>query len=247
MPSQIDRFSVEKLIETGYRFEFGEYLTDGFNTFKKNWLMFCLYGFVATILAMLAFLSFFGFLFFFNPIILGFSVGADKLKETNQLRFSDFFGGFKNFREHALATAPLFFCNLLIVLPIFYWILLLNKSNFDDAGLFFAGTFFLMAYGFVMLLVFNFTLLGLFFAPYLVHYGGFTGSEAIKLSFKLVFKNFFWFLLFGVVNGIIFNLGQYLCGIGIFASFAVSVLINYALVKRVLMDRSLSEIDQIGT
>jgi uncharacterized membrane protein len=135
---------------------------------------------------------------------------------------------------------------LLIYVPMFA---LLGFSGFfmDDhpeLGVF--SMFGSMIFVFLGVLLVYFVMIGLFFAPYLIHYGGYSGTEAVRSSFKLAFRNFWWLLLFVIVTGVIGSIGQYLCLVGMFASIAAASLMNYAMVKRVLMSDGFSEIDEIG-
>lgn len=243
---KIDKLRVDEVIRDGYGFELGEYISSGFNEFKKEWLLYSLYGLFAVILMIFSLFTIVGFIFLFYPIMLGFAVASDKRQQTGVLNFSDFFGAFKNFGSFAVVGLVVFAAYLLVYLPMFA---LLGFSGFfmdDHPELGVISMFGSMIFVFFGILLVYFVMIGLFFAPFLIHYGGYSGTEAIKTSFKLAFRNFWWLLLFLIITGVIGSFGQYLCLVGLFASIAVASLMNYALIKSVLMVDAYNEIDEIG-
>lgn len=243
---KIDKLRVDEVIRDGYGFELGDYISSGFNEFKKEWLLYSLYGLVAVIIMILSLATIVGFIFLFYPTMLGFAVASDKRNETGVLNFSDFFGAFKNFGSYAVVGLLVFAAYLLIYVPMFA---LLGFSGFfmdEQPELGVISMFGSMIFVFLGILLVYFVMIGLFFAPFLIHYGGYSGTEAVRASFKLAFKNFWWLLLFLIITGVIGSIGQYLCLVGLFASLAAASLMNYAMVKRVLMSDGFSEIDEIG-
>lgn len=241
---RIQRTTVEDRIQNGYRFELGEYLSNGFKIFSKEWLMFSLYGLVSTFILMFSFLTIIGFALLFYPTMLGFAVAAEKVEKGEKLKFGDFFGAFKNFGEFFILGMILMACIILLFVPYFSLIFILMENPDSTMAVF--GMIGSMLFMMVMIVGIYFVQIALFFAPYLIHFGNYSAKEAIGTSFKLAKKNFWWFLLFVFVVGMISSLGQYLCLVGMFASMAVGMLMNYSLVKKVLMDEDFNEIDEIG-
>lgn len=243
---KIDKLRVDEVIRDGYGFELGDYISNGFNEFKKEWLLYSLYGLVACLILIFSFFTIIGFILLLYPTMLGFAVASDKRNETGLLKFSDFFGAFKNFGSYAVVGLLVFAAYLLIYVPM---IVLFGFSGFfmdnnPELGVF--SMFGSMIFVFLGVLLVYFVMIGLFFAPYLIHYGGYSGTEAVRASFKLAFRNFWWLLLFVIITGVIGGIGQYLCLIGLFASMAAASLMNYAMIRKVLMTDSYNEIDEIG-
>lgn len=241
----ISKSTVEARIQSGYAFNLGQYLTEGFQIFQKEWLKFSLYGLVSTLLILLAGMTLIGLPLVIYPIFLGYAIAADKVNKGEALEFNTFFEGFKNMGQHFI-VAMLFFVAYLLM----YVILLafMFTSGFEEGmegfqvlgifGLFGTiGLFVLLIYALQVLLV---------FAPFLIHYGGFSAKEAIQMSIALAKKNFWWLLLFNFLVGIISGLGQYLCLIGLFASIPIAALIGYSMVKNILFTAEYEEIDEIG-
>lgn len=242
----IQRATVDEKIKNGYSFELGNYLSEGFKIFGKEWVLFSLYGLVSSLILIVSMFTVFGFALLVYPTLLGFSVAAEKVEKGERLEFSDFFGAFKNFGQHFLLGLVFLLSYALVFIP--YFVILFYASGGGVA----AETasvimVFAMLFMFAMIIGIYFIQVAVFFAPYLVHYGGYSAGEAIGTSFKLAKKNFWWLLLFVFVVGIIAGIGQYACIIGMFASVAAAMLINYSLVKNVLMTQDYSEIEEIGS
>lgn len=241
----IDRLRVDEVIRNGYQFDFGGYISRGFQVFGKEWLMFSLYCLISTFIMIASLVTIIGFFFLIFPIYMGYAIAADKVEAGEKLELSDFFGGFKNFGAYAVITLLFIVGYLLIFTPFLLYFGFASLSDMDSYfGIVSSSLFFV--YFFVVFIGFYLLMFCVFFAPFLIHYGGYSGIEAIKTSVKLTMKNFWWQALFLFVTGIIGGVGQYLCIIGMFASIPVSVIMNYMLVKSVLIDGGSSELDEIG-
>jgi hypothetical protein len=241
----LDRLTVEERIRNGYSFDLGKYLNEGFKIFGKEWLMFSLYGLVAFLILGLSIFTIVGFIFLLYPTLLGFSVAADKVVKGEPLNFNDFFGAYKNFGSHAvLGLIFMFIYGLMIGPYMFIFFYAIQDNNPSDSEILGMGVGVLIML--VMMVFMYVMMILLFFAPYLIHYGNYSSSDAIKKSIALSKKNFWWILLLVIITGFISGIGQYACIIGMFATFPIAMLINYSLVKDVLLTGEYSEIDQIG-
>ena len=236
--------TVNDRIQNGYKFDFGNYLSEGFAIFQKEWLLFSLYGLVASLILIASFFTVIGFAFLFYPTMLGFSVAADKVENGESLQFNDFFGAYKNFSRHFLLGIIVVASYILLAIP---YIFLIYYSSQPGGGESAVAMLLAMLFLGLMVLGIYFLQVVLFFAPYLIHYGNYSATDAIKKSYALSMKNFWWMLLFVFVVGIIGGIGQYACLIGMFATMAAGFLMNYSLVKSVLLSTDASEIDQIGS
>lgn len=243
--AELTRAMIEHKIENGYQFKLGDYISKGFNLFSKEWVLFSVYGLVATILLLLSFLTIVGVLFIGAPLMLGFCVAAEKVDRGEPLSFSDFFGAFKNYGSYAVLGLAFILAMGLLMVPYlsFVFFMMEDPENASFAmGFMFLMTFYMF---FMMILVYAMQIF-LFFTPYLIHYGDFSATEAMKLSFKLTKKNFWWILLFVLIVGLISGIGQYACIVGVFASMAVGGCMNYAMVKDILLTDNFNEIEKIG-
>lgn len=245
--AKILRTTVEDRIRNGYEFKFGEYFSYGFNTFQKEWLMFVLYALVGGLLFTFSVATIIGFPLIMYPLILGFSVAAEKIDRDERIEFGDFFGAFKNIGEHFIVALLLIVFYLILCIPIILMFVGVFNSDMVGAttGLFVGGLFF----NYILLLIGIFLFqIFVFFAPYLIHFGDYTAMDAIKVSFNLAKKRFGWMLLFVFVTIILSNIGQYVFLIGILITFPVGMLTSYGLVKDVLMSEDTHrEIEEIGS
>jgi membrane-anchored glycerophosphoryl diester phosphodiesterase (GDPDase) len=242
--ANINPLTVEERIKNGYQFDFGKYLNEGFQIFGKEWILFSLYGLVAFLILAFSMVTIIGFFFLLFPTLLGFSIAADKVVKGEKLIFNDFFGGFKNFGSHSVIGSIYGFLYACMFGPYFFMIYYTVENNSEEA---FLGMGLSLGFMFLMVAVMYMVSVFLFFAPYLIHYGGYSMGEAIKKSIALSKKNFWWMLLLIFIVGFISGIGQYACIIGMFPTIAISMLINYSLVKNVLLTGEYSEIDEIGT
>lgn len=242
---KIDRATVDAKIQNGYSFDFGKYISDGFEIFKKEWLLFSLYGLISIFMLMLSVLSIVGIFMFIIPTVLGYSVAAEKVERGESLEFNDFFGAFKNFGDYAVLTLVTIGVSFLVLLPFGGFFILIKLSEESQA----AGTILAIFFVFYYILAYIFFFLlqaGVIFAPYLIHYGNYSGYDAFVASIKLFRKQLWWIVLFLIVVSFISSVGYLACGIGIFCSIAVGYLVQYAMVKDILSSPEHNEIDQIG-
>lgn len=242
--NRIDSATVEAKIRDGYNFDFGKYISDGFNIFAKEWLMFSLYGLVSTIILSISLFTVIGFILILYPTMLGFSIAAEKVERGERLEFNDFFGAFKNLGQFAV-LGLIVFGGIVLILAIYFLMIFAMTANPSQepnpiAMLGIMLFFFVAIIGYYILQVL------MIFTPYLIHYGNYSAVDAIKTSISVAKKNFWWLLLFVFVVGIIASIGQYACLIGMFPSMAVAAVIQYVMAKDVLMNSEHSEIDQIG-
>lgn len=246
--SRIEVATVNQKITSGYQFDFGKYISDGFEIFKKEWLMFSLYGLVSLFLIILSLMTIIGAFFFLFPLMLGYSVAAEKVERGEPLEFKDFFGAFKNYDKHAILTLCLMAFFIILYIPMILFIVLMDlSSGYGDANAVGAVMGIFMVFYYLIFYVAIFFIQGsMIFAPYLIHYGGYSGMDAIKTSYKVFKKQWIMILLFVLVIGLLSSVGYIACFIGVFASMAAGYLMQYAMVKDVLMQSTYSEIDQIG-
>lgn len=244
----IEQATVNERIQNGYKFDFGKYISDGFEIFKKEWLMFSLYGLASVILMVASFATLVGALFFIFPLYLGFSVAAVKVENGEKLEFKDFFGAFKNYDKYVLLAVCYFAVFLVLYLPfIFLFVFMDLGVEYFDSNISggFMGIFMMLYYVFFYAAIY-FIQGSMIFTPYLIHYGNYSVVEAMKTSFKLFRKQILMILLFVFVVGMLSGIGYLACLIGIFATMAAGMLMQHAMVKDILMQSSYSEIDQIG-
>ncbi|MFA7686594.1 MAG: hypothetical protein WCY25_01885 [Moheibacter sp.] len=238
--------TVEERMRNGYHINFGHYLNEAFEIFKKEWLLFSLYSVVFMLMTVVSAITIVGPFLIMYPGLLGFAVAAEKVERGEKLEFNDFFGAFKNFGNYAILMLVVVGISVLLYMPFLALTFLTGgfNSGYTEPNPLFLTLF--MLYYFVMIAGALLLQVSIVFAPYLIHYGGYGAIDALKTSFKLAKKNFWWLLLFVLLASVISSVGYFLCFIGVFASMAVGYTMYYSMVKDILMNPDHTEIEQIG-
>ncbi|MFA5620902.1 MAG: hypothetical protein WDA08_11410 [Weeksellaceae bacterium] len=245
----ITRSTVEEKIQNGYDLKLGESISKGFEIYMKEWLLFSLYALTAFFILVVSSITIIGLIFTAYPTMLGFAIAGEKVENGQTLQFSDFFDGYKKTSQLAVLGLIYMGLVLLIIIPyfgvffsVFFW-----ENNFD--GDFYPGTMFFgffFVYIFFMMIASYLIQVLLFFAPYLIYFGDYSPVEALKNSFRLGKRNFWWLLLFVFIVGVISQMGAIAIYIGLLATIPAGALISYSMVKNVLMSDEFSEIENIG-
>ena len=185
--SQQHQAHVQDLIENGYEFRFGDYLSEGMEIFKQNIGGFVLYALVMMginmVLGLIPIIGSIGSVVISAPLTVGFYIVARKIRYGGEYEFGDFFGGFQKFM-------PLFLTSLI------------------GGLLTLAGFIFLVIPGIYLAIAFSWGSLMVWFFDY-------EFWPALDTSRKIISKN--WFPIFGFlfVLGLILMGGALAFGIGI--------------------------------
>lgn len=233
----IHRSTVDEKINHGYTFDIGEYFSQGWEIFRKEWLTFSIYSLLLFIIITLAAFTIIGLLFVVYPLYIGYFIGADKVKKGESLSVGDMFGGFKhNLGQLAILTLVPVIVMGVAMIPFFgtFATMASMAENSDVAGGIATGSLFLMyPILFILGIILN---LVLFFAPYLVFFGNYSAMEALKTSWKLSMKQPLWVILYGLLIGFVAQIGTMLCGIGVFTSFGFAYVCYYPVMKDILFN-----------
>ena len=100
----IDSTLIDEKIQRGYNFNLGDYLSQGWEIFKKEWLTFSIYSLLMLVIIFIASITIIGLLFVIYPLLLGYFIGAEKVNRGENLSIGDMFGGFKKLPKLALLT-----------------------------------------------------------------------------------------------------------------------------------------------
>lgn len=238
--------TINSRIENGYNFNFGAYLSDGFNVFTKQWLNFSLFTLVSFLMAVVSTITIIGPMVIALASIIGFGVVADKVQKNEPISFNDFFRGFDNLGQ--LIILALIQLSMIIVLyiPIIVFSVLSIGSAKSDWGLSPITSLLILIYYPIMYIGLYAILGSLFFSVYLIHYGGYGAVEAVKTSFKLFKKNWLMLMLFIFIMNMVGGVGILLCVIGVLASYSLIGISYFMAAKDIVLTTEISEIDQIG-
>ena len=86
----------------------------------------------------------------------------------------------------------------------------------------------------------------LYLPPYFIFHGNMKAIESLKISIAIAKKNFWYLLLFILFFSILSQIGVYVCIIGLFVSMPIAYVMNYLMIKDILLNENNYEIDTIG-
>jgi uncharacterized membrane protein len=191
---------LNELIADGYDFDFGKYISDGFDVFKKEAGSFIGFGILSGLIIAIAGMIPFGGLIVAPPLTIGFSIYSHKVAYDQSRQFSDFFKGFNG----------RLFGQLILVSVVSGILSALGMILFILPGIYLA-----VGYIFASQIV-------LFYDPKTEFW------EAMEFSRKLVTKNWWSFFGLGIVAGLIALSGILLLGIGVLITAPIASCILYA-------------------
>ncbi|WP_333660367.1 hypothetical protein [Chishuiella changwenlii] len=248
----LDYNKIEYCKNNKFNFDIGKYFNQSIELFKNNWQQFVLYSFVSVLILFVSYFTIIGSLIIMYPLLMGYLVAAERADDGLSLEFNDFFKGFKNIGTYALLALSIIVLYGILVTPFFLMSLLplmVDEANDTNTLLILGSSIFVFIFMFVLIiLLFVFQIL-IFLTPYLIHYGDMSLRDAIKTSYAIVKKNFWWMLLLLFISGFISSCGAFACYVGALVSFPVGYIFIYFMLKDMILtgDEIESEIDLLGT
>ena len=197
---------IEYITENGYQFRFDQYLSQGWETFRKSPLQFVLYTLIlvgiSVVLSQIPKVGEVVSLFISPVLAAGFFVGIRKLDQTGKLEVEDFFKAFDNWLQLFLFSLV---SNLLISLGFILLVI---------PGVWFA--------------------IGISFGYPLVLFAKLEFWDAIKSSVKLITKK--WFSFFGLIILLLLinAAGAFFFGLGLLITIPFTSATIYAAYKDIV-------------
>lgn len=247
----LDYNKIEYYKNNKFQFDIGKYFNKSLELFQKNWQPFVIYSLVSAVIITLASFTFIGLFFVMYPLIMGFVIGAERAENKMSLELGDFFTGFKNIGNYFLLTIIIIGVALLVMLPYFIFsilpVLVSDPENANPA-LMIGSSLFGMLYMFAATIFLLFLQACIYLAPYLIHYGNMGAIEALKTSYAIVKKNFWWMVLMAIVVSLVASIGAIACYIGAIVTYPLGYMMVYFMLKdMILTDDQKTEIDLLGT
>lgn len=218
----------DKIINQGYDFNIGKYISEGFTLFKKD-----IGGFiVATLLAIVM-----SFIPFCSLLAVGnFYKICKKVDEGQSVQagdifdFTDFWMYFKMFFLIVFAVVILMIPVQITIIPII--VAAKGAGENVDLAMIMGG----MGIWFLLFIVFlfAFTVSLYFVQPIISLHKIQSVRQAYSLSWRIAKKNFFLILILSIIVGIISQLGLIVCGIGVLFTAPIGICIKYISYKDVL-------------
>lgn len=212
--------SLEELKMNGYTFDFGKSFNTGWRAMKGDVGPYILFGLVGGLIWLISLFTVIGAVLTYLPLMAGFALYGKKVLLDEPRDFNDFFGGFKYFGPLVVYTLIGLAALLVIGFPVvlfsgfslFGFMQLTDGPDPSPAAIIAMLAPLQIIMGLLSLAVQTL----LFFVVPLIVIGQLNAVSAIKWSFRLVAKNFFWILLYVFVVSLIQQMGVFACYIGIF-------------------------------
>lgn len=228
---------LQEVLDYGYQFRFGDYLSKGFELFQKNVGGFIGYAFVAGMIIMVCnFIPIIGPIaggFFLSPALtVGAYLVAHKLNKGESTEFGDFFKGFEFVGPLAAATFVMMLIIIASLIPMFIawgtsgffsWIIEAQSDplsvgeppHFPIWSMIFLipAIYLSVAYGWA----------AMFIAFYKMGFW-----EALEMSRKLITKQWLIIFLYTLVLGLLASVGIILLLVGILVTYPIMLCSQYA-------------------
>ncbi len=246
---------LEEVLEYGYEFHFGSYLSKGLELFQKNAGEFIGFAFVAgiiiTVASLIPFIGSVASGFFLSPALtVGAYLVAHKLNKGERTEFGDFFKGFDFIGPLAAATFLVTLIVMASLIPLFLamgaselwaWISEFQPGPFgmDDPPEF-------PAWGVLFLLPALYLGVAYNWATLFIAFYRMGPWEAMEMSRKLITKQWAIIFLYILALGLLAASGIILLFIGIFVTYPIMLCAQYAAFADVtrLMEESESDITE---
>ena len=217
-------------------FKFGDYLSEGFELFKKDIGGFVLAFFFSMIMSLIPFCGY---------LALGnFYKYCRKVKNGEQASASDIFN-FDNFQPYFIIQLILMGAFLLVILPLSLLGGYLGDSGGSNRAALIGGIFTPLIIGFIVVILII-TLKG-FYVPALISLEGEKDWKTAWNISKVMSKgNLLMIFLFSLVISFIGQIGIILCGIGIFLTIPITYICTYIAYEDALNQIKKDEIAEIG-
>ena len=221
---------IENNISNGWEFKFGDYISLGFEYMNKqigyNILFIVIIMAIGFATGLIPFAGALISAIFLNVCLnMGFATATNHFNRTPETDFNTYFDGFKFIGPISVYGLIVLVVSLLFGVLIFGFIgfsyftdfLEIQQNPMDQelARDFVLGLVSKIPFILVAGLIVGFFTYPLTFAPFFIVFHGKDAVESIRLSYKLVMKNWLIGYVFIIVSGIIGVAGVIACGVGL--------------------------------
>lgn len=217
-------------------FKFGEYISQGFDLLKANFMPIFLATLCTFLMSIIPFCG--------VPAVSNLLKFIRKIDKGEQAEPSEIFN-FDDFMKYFIPHLLIFAGVIVLYIPYFLIIALSGAFSGDEpSGL--AGIF-MMLYGlFMVFVIFYFTLKGFYILALMSLKNVAELKEAWNISKVMTTGNLLMIFLFSIVIGILGEIGVILCGIGIFLTIPFIYCAQYFAFKDGLAQIEYDELKEIG-
>lgn len=222
---------LREAIENGYELDFGRYISEGIDIFKKNLGGFvgftALYFFSMFILAVIPFIGSLAAMIVAPALSVGFYLMAHRLQRGENPEFNYFFRGFDYLGQLIVLYIVIAFLIFLAFSPIFFSAFAfaifdtrLTDWPFSSDG--FPWWIFLTILPIIYLAI------AWRWAPMFIIFYDMNFWEAMEASRKIVNKNFGMMLLLAIIVSMLGSIGYVALLVGIFVTYPAALCMDYA-------------------
>jgi uncharacterized membrane protein len=249
--------AIQKAIDNGYEFKIGNYISNGWELFKKYpgeyigfTIVFLLIGFT---LNFIPFFGFIGSLIVTPPLAVGWAIASHRAIKDGRMEFGNFFKGFDHIGQLIVAYLLTMIIMVVIALPLLFYFglgLLQNLSSNNPDDIF--STFQQISKYWIWLLLFvavlTYVSISIRWANLLIVFHKYDAVSAIKTSWQLVNKNWISHFLFWLLFILVIIAGIFALIVGVFVSYAVIMVAEYSAFADITgLNEDINEINEIGT
>ncbi len=246
---------LQEVLDYGYQFRFGDYISKGFELFQKNAGGFIGFSFVAgliiVVVSLIPILGSIASSFFLTPaLMVGAYLVAHQLNKGEHTEFGDFFKGFEFVGPLAGATLIMTLIILASLIPMFVawgmsgffsWFI---EAQADPLGVGDPPSFPAWSLLFIIPAVYLGVAYG--WATMFIAFYRMKVWEALEMSRKMISQQWFIIFLYTLVLGLLAMAGIILLFIGIFVTYPIVLCSQYAAFADVtrLMEESETDITE---
>lgn len=228
---------LQTISENGYPFELGDYISQGFDIFKKNIGGFVGYtlvsGLIIIVAGIIPLINFFAYLVLVPVLTVGYYLAAHRLARGERVDFGDFFKGFDHTGQLILWFLMILVAVFIIMIPagiaMFSTVSTLSEIDPLDYA---DNPFWIYSLipWWVFLLYLPVIYLGVSWrwAPMFIIFNNMNFWDAIMMSHRITAKNWWMQLLFCIILYILGNIGILVLFIGILFSYPAVACMDYA-------------------
>ncbi len=216
---------IQQLIDNGYTFHFGEYLSKGWNLFSSNVWAFAGYAFLSIMIQMVSgvipVIGFIASLLITVPLNMGFFIVCWHIEARKSYEFQTFFKGFEYIGPLAVQYVIQMLVAIALILPIIGFVFMDWNILEDDLPA-------IQPWKFALLLPLIYIQVAWYWAPMLVVFYKMNFWDAMEASRLLITKKWGTVFLYFMVTALIMALGMLGLFVGVFFTYALMACMNYA-------------------
>jgi hypothetical protein len=234
---------LQNSIENGYTVEIGNYFSRGYDIMKQNmggYIGFALLSFMITFVAnLIPFLNILAGIVITPCLFFGFHLVSYRISAKREIPpFNEFFNGFNHFSKIVVITLLVFVITLALFIPLilvfgigtFWSVITASGMNSAEtmrnafAGL--GGTMIILFL--ITMLAYLYLAVSLMFSSLIAVFHNVEAVDAMKLSWKVINKNWLMWIVMMIGLGIMLFVGALFCLVGLLFALPLYYCIVYA-------------------